>query len=170
MKENNNISKIILIIIILGVGLGVGFFLGNRNTKPENTIVDKEEPTKPNNDTPTKEEEIKEESKEKIEFTGKETKETQNKELHDKLREYGEKIYSEYTSLPKKDDVYFASLNTLKDKYNYDISLFTTNGYNCDKNNTGVYIDVDHKLAPNDENNEKGIITILIKCNNEKNE
>ena len=57
-----------------------------------------------------------------------------------------------------------------KNKYNYDISLFTTNGYNCDKNNTGVYIDVDHKLAPNDENNEKGIITILIKCNNEKNE
>ncbi len=69
-------------------------------------------------------------------------------EMNVKLTEYGKEIYKDekYKIVEKEDGMYFLSLNTLKDKLGYDISMFVSpNTYEaCDMEKTGIGVDVDN--------------------------
>lgn len=82
-----------------------------------------------------------------------ETKEPEKKyltkmEMNIKLTEYGEKIYKDekYKIVEKKDGIYFLSLNTLKEKLGYDISMMVNPNTHkpCDMEKTGIGVDVDN--------------------------
>ena len=69
-------------------------------------------------------------------------------EMNIKLTEYGEKIYKDekYKIVEKKDGIYFLSLNTLKEKLGYDISMMVNPNTHkpCDMEKTGIGVDVDN--------------------------
>ena len=69
-------------------------------------------------------------------------------EMNIKLTEYGEKIYKDekYKIVEKKDGIYFLSLNTLREKSGYDISMMVNPNTHkpCDMEKTGIGVDVDN--------------------------
>lgn len=82
-----------------------------------------------------------------------ETKEPEKKyltkmEMNIKLTEYGKEIYKneKYKIVEKKDGIYFLSLNTLKEKLGYDISMMVNpdTHESCDMDKTGIGVDVDN--------------------------
>lgn len=88
--------------------------------------------------------------------------------LYTKLTEYGESIYreKEYTKYAKRNDVYFASLEEIKDEY--DVSIFVgKDGTVCNQTNSGIYFDVDKKLGV-DYGVRDPITVVLIGCSKEQ--
>lgn len=90
------------------------------------------------------------------------------KQMFYKLNEYGKEIYDrkEYVNYKIKNNMYFISLNGLAVKY--DVSMFVgEDGTVCDKNNSGIYFNIDKKV--NSENlNKLDIIPVLIGCSQEE--
>lgn len=162
MKNGKNIRIVLYIIIsvivVLLVTLNVIYFINNNDEKTkENNPIEENKEINNNNEKGIF-------SDEPIENIN-----SKDAELHNKLNEYGISLYdnNKYTELSKKDEIYFASLRTLNEKYNYDISLFTGDDRKtCDIDNTGVYFDIDYKLSKKIEG-QKPIVTILIGCNNQ---
>lgn len=90
---------------------------------------------------------------EKQETKPNETKEPEKKyltkmKMNIKLTEYGKEIYKDekYKIVEKKDGIYFLSLNTLKEKLGYDISMMVNPNTHksCDMEKTGIGVDVDN--------------------------
>ncbi len=77
-----------------------------------------------------------------------ETKYLTKMEMNEKLFGYATEIYNAktYTKVEKTDGEYFISLKNLKEKYNYDISMFLnpTTYDKCDQEKTGVSFDIDN--------------------------
>ncbi|MGM9875232.1 MAG: hypothetical protein ACI32H_04865 [Bacilli bacterium] len=69
-------------------------------------------------------------------------------EMNEKLFGYATEIYNSktYTKVEKTNGEYFISLKNLKEKYNYDISMFLnpTTHEKCDQEKTGVSFDIDN--------------------------
>ena len=69
-------------------------------------------------------------------------------EMNEKLFGYATEIYNNktYTKVEKTNGEYFISLKNLKEKYNYDISMFLnpTTHEKCDQEKTGVSFDIDN--------------------------
>ena len=69
-------------------------------------------------------------------------------EMNIKLTEYGKEIYKneKYKIVEKKDGIYFLSLNTIKDKLGYDVSMMVNpdTHESCDMDKTGIGVDVDN--------------------------
>ena len=69
-------------------------------------------------------------------------------EMNIKLNEYGKEIYKneKYKIVEKKDGIYFLSLNTIKDKLGYDVSMIVNpdTHKSCDMKKTGIGVDVDN--------------------------
>ena len=78
----------------------------------------------------------------------KETRYLTKMEMNEKLFGYATEIYNAktYTKVEKTDGEYFISLKNLKEKYNYDISMFLnpTTHDKCDQEKTGVSFDIDN--------------------------
>ena len=96
-------------------------------------------------------------------------KDSKLSKMFDTLNKYGKEIYdkNEYTKYNIKNNMYFASLNDLSDKY--DVSIFVNeDGTVCDKDNSGIYFKINTKLDYNNNDNELSIIPILIGCSQEE--
>lgn len=69
-------------------------------------------------------------------------------EMSAKLFSYATEIYKEksYTKVNKTNGEYFISLKDLKEKYNYDISMFLNpeTHKSCDQDKTGISFDIDN--------------------------
>lgn len=88
--------------------------------------------------------------------------------LFAKLSQYGKEIYNNgsYIDYSKKNGAYFASLESLKDKY--DVSGFVgEDGTACDTKKSGIYFDPDKKLGLNYEERDP-ITPILIGCSKDQ--
>ena len=88
--------------------------------------------------------------------------------LFAKLSQYGKEIYDNgsYINYSKKNGAYFASLESLKDKY--DVSGFVgEDGTACDTKKSGIYFDPDKKLGLNYEERDP-ITPILIGCSKDQ--
>ena len=71
-----------------------------------------------------------------------------------------------YINYSKKNGAYFASLESLKDKY--DVSGFVgEDGTTCDTKKSGIYFDPDKKLGLNYEERDP-ITPILIGCSKDQ--
>lgn len=72
------------------------------------------------------------------------TKEKISKQLYS----YAIEIYKNktYESFDKVDGKYYVSIKDLKEKYNYDTSMFVNDvsKNECDQEKTGIYIDIDN--------------------------
>lgn len=88
--------------------------------------------------------------------------------LFAKLSQYGKEIYDNgsYINYSKKNGAYFASLESLKDKY--DVSGFVgEDGTACDTKKSGIYFDPDKKLGLNYEDRDP-VTPILIGCSKDQ--
>ncbi len=91
-------------------------------------------------------------------------KNSQLDKMFNKLFEYGEKIYAtgEYTNFEIFNDMYFISLKGINERYNYNISMFVgEDGTTCNVNMSGVYFDIDYKIA---KNKNSPVIPSLVGC------
>ena len=72
------------------------------------------------------------------------TKEKISKQLYS----YAIEVYENktYESFDKVDGKYYVSIKDLKEKYNYDTSMFINDvsKNECDQDKTGIYIDIDN--------------------------
>ena len=90
-----------------------------------------------------------------------------DEDLFTKLTEYGESIYRTegYTKYAKRNDIYFASLEDLKNEY--DVSIFVgDDGTVCNQTDSGIYFDIDKKLGI-DYGTSDPISAVLIGCTKE---
>ena len=88
--------------------------------------------------------------------------------LYSILNDYGHKIYQDkaYEGLEKKNDMYFASLKQLKEKFSYDITAFVgEDGTICDVDESGIYFDIDNKMNYKYNDDFLPILPSLVKCN-----
>jgi len=114
----------------------------------------------------TKKEEVKEEffTKNKVEID----KDSDEAKLFNILNEYGTKMYDskEYEKFTTKNNMYFISLNSLEEKYGYDISSFKgPDGTVCNREESGIYFDINNTLKLDLSNGFKPVLPTLIGCN-----
>jgi hypothetical protein len=87
--------------------------------------------------------------------------------LYNILTNYGKKIYQDkaYEGLEKKNEMYFASLKQLKEKFSYDVSSFVgEDGTVCDVDESGIYFDIDNKMNYKYNEDFLPILPTLVKC------
>ena len=104
-----------------------------------------------------------------IDFTEKETtlSDTTTKKMISLLSTWGEKIYNDkkYETYPKKNNMYFISLNQLKTDFQYDISNFKgSTGLSCNTDYSGIYFDIEGVMANYNIDSHVPILTSLIGC------
>ncbi len=105
----------------------------------------------------------KEENKEQTDTKKEEKTYLTRTEMNIKLTEYGKEIYNnkKYNIVEKKDGIYFLSLNTLKDKLGYDVSMILSPNTHkeCDMEKSGIGIDEDN--LKNYKYNEEPLLIYL---------
>ena len=70
-----------------------------------------------------------------------------------------------YRYYQKRNEVYFLSLNDLKNDFGYDISMFKNeDGTLCDVDNSGIFFDDEKKLRIDYPNGSNPISVIIIGC------
>ena len=133
----------------------------------------KEEPKQPSNETnkTTEKETVKEKEYDmNITISGEEQDKEASKtktELLGTLRKKGEEIYKakQYTKYNKRNGAYFISLAELEKDFKYDISSYKgSDGTECDKENSGLFFDVDSVMDTNRDKETPPVIPMLIAC------
>ena len=80
---------------------------------------------------------------------------------------YGKAIYEAkaYEKYNKKNDMYFVSLQQLKDNFAYDISSFKgDDGTVCDVADSGIYFDIDNVMNLEYKDDFIPVLPSLVKC------
>ena len=83
------------------------------------------------------------------------------------LRKKGEEIYKakQYTKYSERNGAYFISLEELEKDFKFDISPYKgSDGTACDKENSGLFFDVDGVMDTNRDKETPPIIPMLIAC------
>ncbi len=154
-------KKVLIVIIALSLLLiafgGVYAYHLSSNDKQQNEQTDKKK-KKTSNEEPGVNF-----SKDKVELD----KESLMAKQLEVLNTYAEKIYEskDYEQFGKKRNMYFISLNELHEKYGYDVSQFKgDDGKECNKEESGIYFDIDNTLKLDLSDGFKPILPTLVEC------
>lgn len=149
-RKNILIILVVFCFFLIGVVVYLKINDNNSNTKNDDTV----------NNSTNKSSDIEKE-------TTVLTKDTNAFELYSKLAGYGKEIYDskKYEKYDKVDDAYFISLKSLKEDFDYDISMFKDEeGTLCDEEKSGIFFDVDHKSGVSFADGVDPILTTLVGC------
>lgn len=159
MKNKKILYLFSILIIIIMIGLLVYNYINSRNDNNSNNASPTEDKNNIKYDTFSDEKvDILEDSRMALMYT--------------KLNEYADELYKkqEYINYNKNNDIYFISLEEMKDKYNYDITMFVgEDGTVCDTKLSGIYFDIDYKIIPKDSSEDNPpVMPTLIKCSKDE--